>query len=196
MKKKMMALLLTAVFACGVVGCGNDAAEQDGTAAEQQMDDTEQTAEEMQTALQQYAADLNAEGAVAAGLFTIADGAVAGGQEHWDAFLAGETDQVTVCQFSQKGGAILDMVKRLAGGGYLVVSDVTRDGYEYEEKEDYTQKQYACLTVFDNFVLKEGDPSHVVCVLSDEAELDEDAFRTYWVEMTMDAHQVYPLFVI
>ena len=129
-------------------------------------------------------------------MYTIKDGAVVGGQEEWDAFAAGKTDAIIVCQFSNNGGAMLDSVKRLAGGGYLVVTDVTRDGYEYKEKEDYTDKVYECMTVLDDFTLEEGSAAHTVCVLSNEKDMNADTFRTYWNEMTMDAHQVYPLFIL
>jgi hypothetical protein len=91
---------------------------------------------------------------------------------------------------------MLDSVKRLAGGGYLVVTDVTRDGYEYSEKEDYTRKIYECMTMLDDFSLEEGGTAYTVCVLSNEKDMNADTFRTYWNEMTMDAHQVYPLFIL
>lgn len=197
MKKRMLAVLFASMLACGVVGCGgNGAKEQQVEATTELAGEIKETADEMQTELQSYGADLTAEAAAAAGLYTIENGTIVGGQENWDAFAAGETDSVIVCQFSKNGGAMLDYVKHLDGGSYLVVTDVTRDGYEYKEKEDYTQKVYECLTVLEGFSLEEGSAEHTVCVLSNEAEMDADTFRTYWNEMTMDAHQVYPLFVI
>lgn len=201
MKKRMLAVLFAAMLACGVAGCGNngttDQTEGQNTEVTTGLEgEAKETADEMQTELQSYGADLTAEDAAAAGLYTIENGAVVGGQENWDAFAAGEADAVIVCQFSKNGGAMLDSVKHLADGSYLVVTDITRDGYEYEEKEDYTQKIFECMTVLEGFSLEEGSAEHTVCVLSNEAELDADTFRTYWTEMTMDAHQVYPLFVI
>lgn len=200
MKKKFFAMLLAVVMVCGAAGCGKDAADKkDGQSTEitAALDgETAQEAEKLQEALQSYAAELTAADAAAAGMYTIQDGAVVGGQAHWDDFAAGKTDAVIVCQFSKNGGAMLDSVKRLAGGGYLVVTDVTRDGYDYQAKEDYTQKVYECLTVLKDFALAEGSAAHTVCVLSNEADLDADTFRTYWNEMTMDAHQVYPLFIL
>lgn len=105
-------------------------------------------------------------------------------------------DEIIICQFSKNDGAMLDSVKRLAGGGYLVVTDVTRDGYEYTEKEDYTRNIYECMTILDDFSLEEGGTAYTVCVLSNEKDMNADTFRTYWNEMTMDAHQVYPLFIL
>ena len=198
MKKKLFAMLLAVVMVCG--GCGKETAEQEdgqSTQISTELDgETEQEAEKLQEALQTYAAELTAEDAAAAGMYTIQDGKVVGGQEHWDDFAAGKADAVIVCQFSKNGGAMLDSVKRLAGGGYLVVTDVTRDGYEYTAKEDYTRKVYECLTILEDFALAEGSAAHTVCVLSNEADLDADTFRTYWNEMAMDAHQVYPLFIL
>lgn len=201
MKKKMIAMLFAVVMACGVAGCGGNAeetpAEDQAVETTTELDaETEEVAAGMQKELQNYGADLTADSAAATGMFTIQNGTVVGGQENWDAFAAGETDSVIICQFSLKGGAMLDYVKQLENGSYLVVSDITRDGYEYEEKVDYTQKVYECLTVFEGFTLEEGSAEHTVCVLSNEAELDEDTFRTYWNELSMDAHQVYLLFVI
>lgn len=197
MKKRMLAVLFASMLACGVAGCGGNGAEgQQVEATTELAGEIKETADGMQAELQNYAADLTADAAAAAGLYTIENGAVVGGQENWDAFVAGEADAVIVCQFSKNGGAMLDYVKHLDGGSYLVVTDVTRDGYEYEEKQDYTQKVFECLTVLEGFSLEEGSTEHTVCVLSNEAEMDADTFRTYWNEMTMDAHQVYPLFVI
>lgn len=188
MKKIFLAMLLAVVMVCG--GCGKE--DNAGQAAEV----IEAEAGALQKDLQGYAANLTAEDAAAAGMYTIQDGAVLGGQEEWDAFATGKTDAIIVCQFSKKGGAMLDAIKRMSGGGYLVVTDVTRDGYEYNEKEDYTEKVYDCMTVLEDFSLTEGGDTHTVCVLSNEAEMDADTFRTYWNEMSMDAHQVYPLFIV
>lgn len=197
MKKRMLAVLFAAMLACSVVGCGGNGAEgQQVEATTELAGEIKETADGMQAELQGYGADLTADAAAAAGLYTIENGTILGGQESWDAFVVGEADAVIVCQFSKNGGAMLDYVKHLDGGSYLVVTDVTRDGYEYAEKEDYTQKVYECLTVLEGFSLEEGSEEHTVCVLSNEAEMDADTFRTYWNEMTMDAHQVYPLFVI
>ncbi len=192
MKKKFLTILLAAAMLCGTAGCGTnrDNTETGLTAEENTL------AEQIQQDLQEYSAELTAEEAAAAGMYTIQDGAVVGGTESWDAFIEGETNTVVVCQFSRKGGAMLDAVERLEDGGYLVVTDVSRDGYTYEEKEDYSRKVYEYLTVFEDFSLEEGGTEHTVCVLSGEAKLTEEEFRTYWTELTMDEHGVYPLFVI
>ncbi|MGN0136500.1 hypothetical protein [Anaerotignum sp.] len=201
MKKRMLAVLFAAVLVCGVAGCGSKTeepqTEEQNVEETVELDgETQETADQMQAELQGYATDLTAVDAAAAGLYTIENGAVVGGQENWDAFAAGKADTVIVCQFSKNGGAMLDYVKHLADGSYLVVTDITRDGYEYSKKEDYTTKVFECLTVLEGFSLEEGSAEHTVCVLSNEAELDANTFRTYWNEMSMDAHQVYPLFII
>lgn len=200
MKKKFLAMLLAVVMACGMAGCGKDKADNaDGQNTETTNElskDVNAEADTLQKALEGYAADLTAEDAAAAGMYTIHNGEVVGGQENWDDFAAGKTDEIIICQFSQNDGAMLDSVKRLTGGGYLVVTDVTRDGYEYGEKEDYTRNFYECMTVLENFSLEEGATEYTVCVLSNEKDMNADTFRTYWNEMTMDAHQVYPLFII
>ena len=170
MKKKLLAMLLAVVMVCGVSGCGKD--KTDATDG------------------QQVTAELDGE------MKKEADTLQKAGQENWDAFAAGKTDEIIICQFSKNDGAMLDSVKRLAGGGYLVVTDVTRDGYEYTEKEDYTRNIYECMTMLDDFSLEEGGTAYTVCVLSNEKDMNADTFRTYWNEMTMDAHQVYPLFIL
>lgn len=192
MKKKFLTILFAVAMLCGTAGCGTnpDTAEAGLTAEETTL------AEQIQQDLQGYSAELTAEDATAAGMYTIQDGAVVGGTESWDAFIEGEINTVVICQFSKNGGAMLDAVERLEDGGYLVVTDVSRDGYTYEEKEDYTRKVYEYLTIFEDFSLEEGGTEHTVCVLSDEAKLTAEEFRTYWTELTMDEHGVYPLFVI
>ena len=198
MKKKLLAMLLAVVMVCGVSGCGKDKTDAtDGQQVTAELDgEMKKEADTLQKAVEGYAADLTAEDAAAAGMYTIHNGAVVGGQENWDAFAAGKTDEIIICQFSKNDGAMLDSVKRLAGGGYLVVTDVTRDGYEYTEKEDYTRNIYECMTMLDDFSLEEGGTAYTVCVLSNEKDMNADTFRTYWNEMTMDAHQVYPLFIL
>ena len=155
MKKKLLAMLLAVVMVCGVAGCGKDKTDAtDGQQVTAELDgEMKKEADTLQKALEGYAADLTAEDAAAAGMYTIHNGAVVGGQENWDAFAAGKTDEIIICQFSKNDGAMLDSVKRLAGGGYLVVTDVTRDGYEYTEKEDYTRNIYECMTMLDDFSL-------------------------------------------
>ncbi|MGN1231674.1 MAG: hypothetical protein ACI4TP_07210, partial [Anaerotignum sp.] len=68
MKKRMLAVLFAAMLACGVAGCGgNGAAEQteeQNTEVTAELEgETKETADEMQTELQSYGADLTAEDA-------------------------------------------------------------------------------------------------------------------------------------
>ena len=149
----MLAAVAAVMMVCGFAGCGGGAAQPESE---------NPVATEMQAELQSYAADLNAEAAAEAGMFTIENGAVVGGQENWDAFMAEETESVILCQFTMKGGAMLDYVQRQEDGSYLIVSDLTRDGYEYEEKEDYKTQCFTEVKVFDNFIATEGGISRTL----------------------------------
>lgn len=203
MKKKMLAMFFAAMMVCGVAGCGGTTENADNKAAEEIVQDStkldakaEAEAEVMKGELQAYAPVLTAEDAGAAGMYTIKDGAVVSGQEKWDAFLAGEADSVTLCQFTVKGGTMLDFVKQQEDGSYLVVSDLTRDGYEYEEKEDYKAQVFTEIKVFENFTVQEGGTPHTVCVLTNDAKLDADTFLQYWNDLSYEDNGAFMLFVI
>jgi hypothetical protein len=187
MKKRILAMTFAVMMAFGVAACGGNTAESGAENAQ---------AAEMQAQLQTYDAALTAEAAAEEGMFTIANGAVVSGQEHWDAFMAGETDSVMLCQFSAKGGAMLDYVAKQEDGSYLVVSDLTRDGYEYEEKEDYQTQVFTEIKVFENFTVQEGGTPHTVCVMTDDAELDAATFLQYWKDLSYEDNGAFMLFVI
>ena len=187
MKKRILAMVFAAVMACGIVGCGGETA---------QPENENPVVTEMQAELQSYAADLNAEMAAEEGMYTIEKGAVVSGQENWDAFMAGEADSVILCQFTTKGGAMLDYVQRQEDGSYLVVSDLTRDGYEYEEKEDYTTQTFTEVKVFENFTVQEGGTPHTICVMTNDAELDAATFLQYWNELSYEENGAFMMFVI
>lgn len=202
MKKRMFAVAFAIALACGTVGCGNQETETKEPVEETQKTTAEAKEEEMLAYLKEQPAEIPAETAVEAGFFTIKDGAVAGGQEVWDTFLeaseAGQEASVVVCQYTKWDGAVLDYLYYSVETGYLLVTDETRSGYESEDKDRefcYT-RTYEVLKTFDAFTLNEGSTPHAICVLTNEAELDEDTFRTYWTEMSMEAHQTMLLFVI
>lgn len=212
MKKKFLAICCAFALACTAAGCGGNTEqehthdtkqEQQEDAANSGYDPREGASEEaleMLDALEALPEDVTQEVAAEKGFFTIADGAVVSGQDAWDNFLAasevGEEASVVVCQYSQFDGAILDSVLHRADGIYEVVSDTTRDGYERENGIYQRVQQFAALKVFEDFTLQEGGESYTVCVLTNETELDADTFRTYWTEMSTEAHQAYMLFVI
>ena len=203
MKKSVLAMFCAAMM---LAGCGSTAAEEttEATAQETTTEGTEETAkeEEMLTYLQGLPGELPAEAAAEQGFFTIENGEVKSGQENWDAFLkaaeAGEDASVVLCQYSAHGGAMLDYLTHNAEGGYLLVSDRSRDGYEKDEveKQDYITEKFAALKVFEHFSLSEGGKEYTIGVLTNEPELDADTFRTYWKEMSAEAHEAYLLFVI
>ena len=187
MKKRILAMAFAVMMAFGVAACGGETAQSGVDQAK---------AEEMLTELQAYDVTMTAEDAAAAGMFTIAGGAVVGGQENWDAFMAHEAESVVLCQFSAKGGAMLDYVTLQEDGSYLVVSDLSRDGYEYEEKEDYQTQVFTEIKVFENFVIEEGFTPHTVCVMTNDAELNEDTFKQYWKDFSYEENGAFMLFVI
>ena len=187
MKKRILAMAFAVAMAVGAAGCG-------GGAAQSGVDDAK--AAEMQAELQAYDVMLTPEDAVAAGMFTITGGAVVSGQENWDAFMAGEADSVLLCQFSAKGGAMLDYVAKQEDGSYLVVSDLTRDGYEYEGKEDYQTQVFTEIKVFENFTVQEGGTPHTVCVMTNDAALDAATFLQYWKDLSYEENGAFMLFVI
>lgn len=199
MRKRMLAVLFAAMMVCGVAGCGKTETEP---TQETQKAAAEAKEEEMLAYLKEQPAEIPAETAVEEGFFTINDGAVAGGQEAWDAFLtaseAGKETSVVICQYSQFDGAILDYLYYSVETGYLLVTDETRSGYESEDEDRdfYYTRNFEVLKVFDDFSLQEGGTAYDICVLTNEAELDEDTFRTYWTEMSMEAHQTQLLYVI
>ncbi|MBO5149853.1 MAG: hypothetical protein J6B66_06415, partial [Anaerotignum sp.] len=110
MKKRFLAVLFAAMM---LAGCGGAADEQEGhdhatdQQAEEMVDDaeeidaeTEALVETMKEELSVYADYLPAEEAAAAGMYTITADGVAGGQEEWDAFMAGEHESVILCQYT------------------------------------------------------------------------------------------------
>ena len=185
MKKKCFMLLLAAMLVLG--GCGGGAVQEEKE---------NPIATEMQAELQSYAADLDAEAAAEAGMFVIQEGAVISGQENWDAFYAGEAESVIICQFSLEGGAMLDYVAAQADGSYVVVSDLTRDGYTYAEKEDYKIQEFENIKIFENFTVQAGGREYTVCVMTDDAKLDAPTFLSYWQELSYEENGAYMLFVI
>ena len=186
----MLAMIFAVMMAFGAAGCG-------GSEPQAETEDlSEAIMTEMVEELQSYDADLDAAAAAEAGLFTIEKGAVIGGQEKWDAFMAEETDSVIVCQFSMKGGAMLDYVRRMEDGSCFVISDLTRDGYEYEEKKDYTGQSFTEIKVFENFVNGGDGTPHTLCVLTNDETLDAATFQTYWNELSHEENGAFLLFVI
>ena len=187
MKKRMLAMIFAVMMVCGATGCGGGAAQEE----------TENSvATEMLAELQAFPAELDAEAAAAEGMYTIKGGEVIGGQEKWDAFMAEEADSVILCQFTSMDGSMLDYLMRQEDGSYLVVSDLTRDGYEYEGKEDYTTQAFTEVKVFENFTVTEGGTPHTICVMTNDAELDADTFLTYWNELSYEENGAFLLFVI
>lgn len=211
MKKRFLAAIFAAMMAFGVAACGGAADDHEGhdhaddQQAETLVDDeaeidaeTEALVESMKAELSVYADFLPPEEAAAAGLYTITGDGVVGGQEEWDAFMAGEAESVVLCQYTQKGGVVLDYLMHREDGSYLILSDSSRDGYEDEEKagEDYEVQNFAELKVFEAFQVREDSTPVTIGVLTNESGLDADTFRTYWNEGTTGAHQAYLLFVI
>ena len=185
MKKRILTMAFAVMMMCGITGCGGETKAVDSAAAA-----------EMQTELQSYDVLLTPEAAVEAGMYTIANGAVIGGQENWDAFMNGTEESVILCQSTAKGGVMLDYVHRQEDGSYLVVSDLTRDGYEYEEKVDYETQVFTQIKVFENFTVQEGGTPHTVCVMTDDAELDAATFLQYWKDLSYEENGAFMLFVI
>lgn len=191
MKKKILAVLFAMMM---LAGCGGGAAEETP-----QDPATMTKAEEMTAYLQELPAEIPVENATAEGFYTINDGVV-GNQQVWDSFMAavekGEEAEVVVCQYTTKGGSVLDYVTYHADGSFEVVTDTTRDGYNDEKSILKPAEIYTDLKVFENFSLQEGGTEYTVCVLSDNPELTADDFRTYWIEMSTEENGVYMLFVI
>ena len=188
MKKRILAMAFAMMMAFGVAACGG------GEAAEGSVNN--EKVAELQKELQAYDMVLTSEAAAEAGMFTIADGAVVSGQEKWDAFMAGEADSVQLCQFTAKGGTMLDYVVKQEDGSYLVVSDLTRDGYEYEGKEDYPVQVFTQVKVFENFTVQEGGTPHTVCVMTNDEALDAATFLQYWKDLSYEENGAFMLFVI
>ena len=208
MKKRVLAAIFAAMMAFGMAGCGG-ADEHEGhdhsQQAEELVDDaeeidaeTEALVETMKEELGVFAEYLTPEDAAAAGLFTITGEGVVGGQEEFNAFMAGEAESVILCQYTQKGGVILDYLMHRENGTFLILSDSSRDGYTDEEKagEDYEVMEFAALKVFEDFKVQEDSNPVTIGVLTNETDLTADDFRTYWNEGTTGAHQAYLLYVI
>ena len=160
--------------------------------------ETEALVETMKEELSVYADYLPAEEAAAAGMYTITADGVAGGQEEWDAFMAGEHESVILCQYTQKGGVVLDYLMHREDGSYLILSDSSRDGYEDDEKmgEDFEVQKFAALKVFEDFTVQEGGTAHTVCVMTNDAELDAATFLQYCKDLSYEENGVFMLFVI
>ncbi len=191
MKKRMLAMVFATLLACGIAGCGG--------AEEKEVNETVGSA--LTEELKALPKDLTVEAAAEKGFYTIANGAVVDGQENWDAFVkaseADETASIIICQGTQKEGVVLDNLQYDAeNDAYTVVTDTTRDGYEDEKSILKEAAVYTDLKVFENFTLQEGGTAYTVCVLSDNAELTADDFRTHWINMTADENHIYMLFVI
>lgn len=208
MKKRMLTMVFAMMMLAGCGGAADGKEDQnfgDEKQAEALLDDaeeidaeTEALVETMKEELSAYAEMLAPEEAAAAGMFTITSEGVVGGQENWDAFLAGETESVVLCQYTQRGGVVLDYLTHRADGSYLILSDSTRDGYTEEEKagEDYEVQTFAAFKEFKEFKVKEESTPVTIGVLTNEPELTADDFRTYWNEASTAAHQAYLLYVI
>lgn len=208
MKKRILAVLFAMMM---LAGCGGAADEHEGhdhttdQQTEEMVDDaeeidaeTEALVETMKAELSVYADYLPAEEAAAAGMYTITADGVVGGQEEWDAFMAGDQESVILCQYTQKGGVVLDYLMHREDGSYLILSDSSRDGYEDDEKmgEDFEVQKFAALKVFEDFKVQDDSTPVTIGVLTNEVTLDADAFRTYWNEGSTAAHQAYLLYVI
>lgn len=193
--KRGIAAVLCAVLMLAGCGHGNEPVEQEPVQNETQASKEE----EMQAELDEVPEELPSEDAAARGFYTIANGEVVGGEDMWASFLEADAEgseaSVIVCQYTREGGAILDYVYRRPEGGYLVVSDSTRDELATEANLHRTQ-EFSNMNVFEQFKLTEDGKEYTICVLSNEPEMDEETFRTYWREMTTEAHQTYLLFVI
>lgn len=195
MKKKFFVLLFAAMMACG--GCGSADTDTTDQQTEQETAQTEAMIEGMKEELSSYGTYLEPEAAVEAGMYTITSEGVVGGQEYFDAFLSGEMDYVILCQYTQKGGAVLDYLIQREDGSYLILSDSTRDGYSEEEKvgEDYEVQEFTALKVFTDFQVREDSTPVTIGVLTNENGLTAEDFRTYWNEGSTANHQAYLLFV-
>lgn len=196
MKKRIFAVLFAMMM---LAGCGGEKDEHaDHDHAEEQKQEV--VADDATSKfLQSLPAEIPAADAVAEGFYTIHDDVVEN-QVAWDAFLAavakGEAAEVMVCQYTEKGGAVLDHVSYDVATGYTVVTDTTRDGYNDEKSLLKAPVVYTDLKMFENFSLKEGGKAYTICVLSDNPELTEDNFRTEWINMTTEENHIYLLFVI
>lgn len=196
MKKRIFAVLFAMMMLAGCGGAEDEHAGHDHAEEQKQEVAADDAASKY---LQSLPAEIPVEDAVAEGFYTINDGVVSN-QEVWDAFMAavekGEEAEVVVCQYTTKGGSVLDYVTHHADGRIEVVTDTTRDGYNDEKSILKPAETYTELKVFENFSLQEGGTAYTVCVLSDNPELTADDFRAYWIEMTTEENGVYMLYVI
>ena len=197
MKKRIFAVLFAVMMLAGCGGADEHEGHDHDHAEEQKQEEV--VLDETSAYLQSLPSLITVEDAVAEGFFAINDG-VTSNQEAWDAFMAavekGEEAEVVVCQYTMKGGVVLDHVTHLADGSFAVVSDTTRDGYDDEKSVLKPVETYTDLKVFENFSLQEGGTAYTVCVLSDNPDLTADEFRTHWVNMTAEDNHIYMLFVI
>lgn len=196
MKKRIFAVLFAMMMLAGCGGAEDEHAGHDHGEAQKQEVVAEDAASKF---LQSLPAEIPEENAVSEGFYTINDGVVSN-QEVWDAFMEavenGEEAEVVICQYTTKGGSVLDYVTHHADGTIEVVTDTTRDGYNDEKSILKPAETYTDLKVFENFSLQEGGTAYTVCVLSDDPELTADDFRTHWINMTAEENHIYMLFVI
>ena len=195
MKKRIFAVLFAMMM---LAGCGGaDEHEGHDHAEEQKQEVVADDA--VSQYLQSLPAEIPAADAAAEGFYTIHEGGVEN-QAAWDAFLAaaekGEAAEVVVCQYTTKGGAVVEHVSYDAAAGYTIVTDTTRDGYDDEKSVLKAPEVYTDLKMFENFSLQEGGTAYTICVLSDNPELTADDFRTHWIDMTTEENHIYMLFVI
>lgn len=196
MKKRILPLLFAVMMLAGCGGAAGEQADHDhGEEQKQEVAADDATSKYLQS----LPAEIPVEDAMAEGFYTICDGE-ASNQEVWDGFMAavekGEEAEVMVCQYTTKGGSVLDHVTHHADGTITVVTDTTRDGYNDEKSILKPAETYTDLKVFENFSLQEGGTAYTVCVLSDSPELTADDFRTHWINMTAEENHIYMLFVI
>lgn len=197
MKKRILAMAFAMMMAFGVAACGG--AEKDEHEGHDHAEEQQETAlDETSEYLQSLPSLITVEDAVAEGFFAINDG-VSSNQEAWDAFVAaatnGEEAEVVVCQYTMKGGVVLDHLS-YKDGSYVVITDTTRDGYDDEKSVLKAAETYKDMKVFENFSLEEGGKTYTICVLSDNPDLTADEFRTHWINMTAEDNHIYMLYVI
>ena len=201
MKKRIFAVLFATMMLAGCGGDDHAGHNHDKDHAEEQKQEVEveQELDETSAYLQGLPKLITVDDAVAEDFFVIQDG-VTSNQEAWDAFAAavekGEEAEVVVCQFTMKGGTVLDHLKYTADGNFVVTSDTSRDGYNDEKSKLKAAETYTEMKRFENFSLQEGGTAYTVCVLSDNPELTADDFRAEWINMTAEENHIYMLFVI
>ncbi|MBR6542546.1 MAG: hypothetical protein IKT73_05000, partial [Anaerotignum sp.] len=185
MKKRMLAMLFAMMM---LAGCGGNA---EAPAEQEQESQTKVAIEddEVYRFLTEQPEEITVEDAVAKGFYTIREGEVQN-QQVWDDFMAacarGEEAEVVLCQYTTKGGAVLDHVTHHADGSFDVVTDATRDGY-FDEKSVMTPAEtYTTLTMLENFTLEEGGKVYTVGVMSNNPDLTAEDFRKSWLDLKIE----------